>query len=246
MINACGLLIIKRLTICTRLSIFGSIDGGAMLLLLSTCSCLSIGAWLNGLAESIWKKCCWQSSLEHWNNVVGETKEIDVLQECIPVGCVPAAHWPYAAVLPGGGVLFGPGGGSAWSGGVLLGPGGGGGLPGPGGGSPWSRGGGSLETPPVNRITDTYKNITFATTSLRPVKNRFVICNFMKLNVTYLQISTKQHSSSLQGSHRSGNSGKSGKILKTFSSQGNQGKWGFQPKSGKKFQIRELNHFQTF
>ena len=61
---------------------------------------------------------------------------------------------------PGGGCLPGPG-GSAWSeGGVLLGP---------GGGSPWSRGG-SLETPPVDRITDTCKNVTLATTSLRPVK----------------------------------------------------------------------------
>ena len=41
-----------------------------------------------------------------------------------------------------------------------------------------------------------------------------------------------------QGSQRSG---KSGKILKTFSSQGNQGKTGgFQPKSGKKFQIMQL------
>ena len=65
---------------------------------------------------------------------------------------------------PGGGVLLGPGG-------VLLGPGGGV-LLGPGGGSPWSRGG-SPETPlpPVNRITDTCKNITLATTSLRPVTN---------------------------------------------------------------------------
>ena len=79
------------------------------------------------------------------------------------------------------------GGGSPWSRGVLLGPGGG--LPGPGGfslvlgggGSPWSGGvllgpggvslvrGGSLETPPVNRITDMCKHITLATTSLRPV-----------------------------------------------------------------------------
>ena len=81
-------------------------------------------------------------------------------------------------------------GGSPWSrGGVCLVRGGspwsrGGGLPGPGGfslvpggfslvwgGSPWSRGG-SPETPPsppVNRITDTCKNITLATTSLRPV-----------------------------------------------------------------------------
>ena len=79
------------------------------------------------------------------------------------------------------------GGGSPWSRGGLPGPGGGsprsgGGLPGLGGfslvpgGSAWSRGvylvrGGSPETPPpVNRITDACKNITLATTSLRPVK----------------------------------------------------------------------------
>ena len=31
-----------------------------------------------------------------------------------------------------------------------------------------------------------------------------------------------------------------GKIFKTFSSKGNQGKTVFQPKSGEKFQIREL------
>ena len=95
-----------------------------------------------------------------------------------------------------GGVLLGPGGGLPGPGGgwVLLGLGGG--LPGPGGGgfslvgggsawsrggSPWSRGGlpgpggsawsggVSREPPPVNRITDTCKNITLATTSLRPV-----------------------------------------------------------------------------
>ena len=92
-----------------------------------------------------------------------------------------------------GGVLLGPGGGEC-----LPGAGGGfslvprGGLPGPGGGfslvpggstwsrggSPWSWGGVCLvlggfsgdPTPPVNRITDTCKNITLATTSLRPVK----------------------------------------------------------------------------
>ena len=46
-------------------------------------------------------------------------------QECIPVGCVPAARRPYAGVcfrggLPGPeGGLPGPG-GSAWSGGCLL------------------------------------------------------------------------------------------------------------------------------
>ena len=84
------------------------------------------------------------------------------------VGCVPAAHWPYAAVLfPGQG-------GSAWSGGFSLVPGGGvclvrGGSPWSGGGSPLVWGGFSRDTPPVNRITDTCKNITLATTSLRPV-----------------------------------------------------------------------------
>ena len=87
------------------------------------------------------------------------------------------------SVLPGG-CLPGPG-GAAWSRGGS--PWSQGGLPGPQGGSSWSRGGsswtggvllgpgglpgleGSLETPPVNRITDTCKNITLATTLLRPV-----------------------------------------------------------------------------
>ena len=44
-----------------------------------------------------------------------------------------------------------------------------GGLPGPGG---W----GSPEPPPVNRITDTCKNITLATTSLRPVMKPIISC----------------------------------------------------------------------
>ena len=89
------------------------------------------------------------------------------------------------SLLPGGGgCLSGLGGvclvwgglslvrgGSPWSGGVLPGPGGspwsGGVLPGPGGvlPGPW----GFSVDPPVNRITDTCKNITLATTSLRPV-----------------------------------------------------------------------------
>ena len=58
---------------------------------------------------------------------------------------------------------------SAWSGGVL--PPGGGVPPSWWGGSSLLPRGGSpcLETPPVNRITDTCKNITLATTSLRPV-----------------------------------------------------------------------------
>ena len=63
-------------------------------------------------------------------------------QECIPVGCVPAAHWPYAAVYFPGGVCL------VWGGLLLR-----GGLPGPGGclpglgGSPWSAGGVCLAGP---------------------------------------------------------------------------------------------------
>ena len=88
-------------------------------------------------------------------------------------GCLPGA----------GGYLPGPGGGSpcpgsawsrggsAWSGEVSL-PGSvclvPGGLPGLRGGSPCL--GGLPGEPPVNRITDTCKNITLATTSLWPVK----------------------------------------------------------------------------
>ena len=65
---------------------------------------------------------------------------------------------------------------SAWSGGDLPGPGGGvclvrGGLPGPGGGGFSLPGGAAWRPHPVNRITDTCKNITLATTSLRPVIN---------------------------------------------------------------------------
>ena len=84
------------------------------------------------------------------------------------------------SLVPRGMVLLGLGGWFSLVRGVLLGPGGV--LLGPRrvclvrGGSPWSRGvllgpvGRSLETPPVYRITDTCKNITLATTSLRPVK----------------------------------------------------------------------------
>ena len=65
-------------------------------------------------------------------------------QECIPVGCVPAARRPYAGVCFPGGVSLVPG-GSAWSQGGLPGPRGSawsrGCLPGPGGVSAWSRGG---------------------------------------------------------------------------------------------------------
>ena len=61
-------------------------------------------------------------------------------------------------------------GGSSWSqGGFSLVP---------GGFSLVLGGGGSPETPPVNRITDTCKNITLATTSLRPVITQKTLNSF--------------------------------------------------------------------
>ena len=91
-------------------------------------------------------------------------------QECIPVGCIPATCRPYAGVcFPGGSGLggvcsqgvSGQGGGvCSWGGvwsevGCLL----------LGGGIPAC----TEADPPVNRMTDKCKNITLATTSLRPV-----------------------------------------------------------------------------
>ena len=90
----------------------------------------------------------WWTEIKHFPLSISQRSNIIIKQECIPVGCVPAAHWPYAGVcFPGGGVLLG-----GFS------------LPG---------------DPPVNRITDTCKNITLATTSLRPVNMHvhcFILC----------------------------------------------------------------------
>ena len=104
-------------------------------------------------------------------------------------GGLPGPGGEGVCLVPGG-CLPGPegstwSGGSAWSGGVCLvrgvlpclggPPGLGGGLPGPGG-VPGPGGGGAgipacteADTPPVDRHTPV-KNITLATTSLRPVK----------------------------------------------------------------------------
>ena len=100
-------------------------------------------------------------------------------QECIPVGCVPAARRPYAGVCFRGGV------GSPSRGGWVLHPGGW--VLHPGGGGFSNQGGSSIQggspsgggmasqhalrqTPPPCGQTHTCKNITLATTSLRPVK----------------------------------------------------------------------------
>ena len=126
----------------------------------------------------------------NWRDVCSDIMK----QECIPVGCVPAARWPYARVCfpPPGGVLS-PGGGllpggvcvCSWGcmlggcllqgvsalGGCLL-----WGMSAPGG---WCLlwGGGipactEADTPLWTEwMTDRCKNITLTTTSLRPVIN---------------------------------------------------------------------------
>ena len=94
-----------------------------------------------------------------------------VKQECIPVGCVPAVC---CSLLPGGGGSAWSRGGSPCQGGVCLVQGGfsllgGFSLP---GGSAWFWGGlGGLpgEPPPWTESQTRVKNITLATTSLRPV-----------------------------------------------------------------------------
>ena len=95
---------------------------------------------------------------------------------CLPGGGVPA--WRGGACLeggclPGGGVpacleggcLPGGGGVPAWRGGACL----GGWVPAWGGCLPREGGVPGQVPPPVNRITDTCKNITLAKTSFRPV-----------------------------------------------------------------------------
>ena len=122
-------------------------------------------------------------------------------QECIPVGCVPAAHWPYPGVsfLGGGCTCPGCACQGVWSGG--CGPGGctcPGVVPAGGarqGGACWGvpARGGLPQTcpPPVNRMTDMCKNITLATTSLRSVmkfgwcSKRNYIYVFMLIMVIY-------------------------------------------------------------
>ena len=111
------------------------------------------------------------------------TTSTHLLQECIPVGCVPPARRPYLPGPAGGGGgtwsrrgAPGPG-GCTWSRGAYLvwgvylvrggvpGPGGvylvWWAVPGPGGECTWSGGVYLVRySPPVNRMTDACKNIT--------------------------------------------------------------------------------------
>ena len=106
---------------------------------------------------------CWEVGIKVVH--VYLVTDLILTQECIPVGCVPAARRRYAEVsfpggcawsgggcLPGlGGCGWSRGGWCAWSGGSGWSKGGG--VPGPGGG--WSRGGGWADPlPPVNRMND--------------------------------------------------------------------------------------------
>ena len=141
-----------------------------------------------------------------------EEEEFITGQECIPVGCVLAACRPYAGVCFPGGGLPGPRGGLPCPRWVCQVPGGvsdpggwcltRGGLPGLGGcliqGGliqgvlPGPRGEGVSQhalrqnpPPPVNRMTNRCKNITLATTSLRPVINQAKY--FMIYSVTVMK-----------------------------------------------------------
>ena len=100
-----------------------------------------------------------------------ELQKIECEQECIPVGCVPAAYWPYAGVCFSGSVCSRVGWVSA--------PG--------GGGIPACT---DADPPPVNRITDTSKNITLATTSLRPVikltKRQDYLVRYVRMHLPHL------------------------------------------------------------
>ena len=128
-------------------------------------------------------------------------------------GCLPCPGGWMSAWSRGGGWM------SAWSRGGWMSAWsrGGGCLPGPGGvdvclvpgGSAWSGGGGwssqhaLRQTPPVNRMTNRCKNITLATTSLRPVKmqwitNPLVTCSELaEVHVLQQQNVARRHCSSV-------------------------------------------------
>ena len=82
-------------------------------------------------------------------------------QECIPVGCVMTADWPYLGVSRGG--VSGQGWWCIW-----------GGVSGWGGGGQTPLGGrpGGKSPSPVNRMTDACKNITFAALLRNAVGNK--------------------------------------------------------------------------
>ena len=128
-------------------------------------------------------------------------------QDCIPVGCVPPACWPYAlhrGGVPGPGGVLGPGGctwsggvprpgGCTWSRGVYLVPGGVPGL----GGCTWSWGGvsgpqgvpgpgGCQVLPPWTEWQTGAKILPFPKLRLRTVINIFFNLNPFKAKPTLL------------------------------------------------------------
>ena len=109
-----------------------------------------------------------------WGGVILGLGGVGGVSPCWGVFLVPGGSpWSWGVSAWSGGGFLGPGeGGSPWSAGGVL-PAGGGLLGLVGVVSPWSWGG-STETPPVYRITDTCKNLTLATTSLRPVINIYI------------------------------------------------------------------------
>ena len=96
-------------------------------------------------------------------------KSFSLKQECIPVGCVPSAAVAVSAPGVGGVCLL--------RGGLVR-----GGVPVPGG-CACSREG--VVSPPVNRMTDRCKNITFATSLRTVIKDLSqAICYFLKVETT--------------------------------------------------------------
>ena len=95
-------------------------------------------------------------------------------QDCIPVGCVPPARWPYLPTCPGLGLLQGGGGRGAWSRGGCLVPGG-------------VVSQHSLrQTPPLwtEFLTHVYENITLPQTSFAAGKNLLLFMQQLKINST--------------------------------------------------------------
>ena len=96
-------------------------------------------------------------------------------QECIPVGCVPPVCWPHPSMHWAGGVYPS----MHWAGGLCI-PA----CTGAGGVSAlgWCLPGGVWQRPPVNRMADRRKNITFvAGGKNKHWYNNAIILNFVNL-----------------------------------------------------------------
>ena len=74
--------------------------------------------WLGVIGTIYWMNFMTIDTYTHIHLHLSE-RELKSEQECIPVGCVPPAHWPYLPACSARGGVPGLG-GSAWSGGKCL------------------------------------------------------------------------------------------------------------------------------